>query len=216
MEATDVKLQITRQDWVAFQFGQLIQGRDTRRRLMVWAFVPPAVLVGLGLLLTFRQDPGTLRAVGTWVSVFTLPAYLGLVYGVVRTRLERQVDASVKAGQFIGSTQISLSEEQVTVTRGSQSVSKSWKQISRVTANGDYGFLYLTPEDVVLIPRRCFSDPASFEMFVKSAILYQWHGENAKKAAAAAPAPAKAPEPTQIAPAIIPMMGRTRHSNVSV
>lgn len=206
MEAIDIKIKTTRQDWIAFHFRQLLEGRETRRRLLLWAFMPPALLVALALLITFQLNPGTLHAVGIWVSVLTLPFYLMLVYGIVHSRLDRQVEASIKAGLYVGAFEMSLSPEGITVTRGSKVVSKNWKEIPRVNATANCGFLYLSQDDIILIPHRCFSDETSFEMFVKSGIIFQWHGENAIKAAAATvPVKEKAPEPVEIKPIIIPM-----------
>ena len=206
MDSVELKLETTRRDWIAFQFRQLMDRQDTRRRLLMWAFVPPTALIALALFIIFQLDAGTLRAVGTWVALLILPFYLMLVYGVVMSRLRGEVERSIKAGRFVGAFQVSLSQEGISVTRNGETISKNWQELPRAFANADYGFLFLDADDVVILPRRCFADEKEFEMFVKSTIIFQWHGENAiKTAAAALRAKKKDAEPATLEQIVISM-----------
>jgi hypothetical protein len=210
MDTVELKFESTRQDWVAFYFKQFIERQDTLRPLLVWAFVPPAVLIGLTLLITSYLDSGMLRMALRWIAFLSLPLYLSVVYGFVLKKVRAEADRAIKAGKYIGPCEVTLSQQGVSVTRG-QSVFRNWNQIPRPTANANYGFLYLSPIDVILIPCRCFSDPKAFEMFIKSVIIFQWHGENALKAAKAAAAN-PTPEPGEAKPMVIPMLAAAKDS----
>jgi hypothetical protein len=212
MDAVELKFETTRRDWVAFYFKQFIERRDTRLRLLMWTFVPPTVLAALVLLIASHVHNDMVRMAVKWIAFLIFPVHLSLVYGVVLRRARDEADRSIKAGKFIGFSEVTLSERGVSVTRGSDSTFKNWKEIPRPTANSNYGFLYLSLDDIVVIPCRGFSDPKAFEMFMKNAILFQWHGENAVKAAAEAPAKKSAPEPVEVERLVVPMLAAGKDS----
>ena len=118
------------------------------------------------------------------------------------------------AHRVIGSTQVTLSQEGASVTRGNETVFKNWTEVIRPTASSNHGFLYLSADDVVIIPSRCFSDPKEFEMFMMSAIIFQWNCENALKAAEAAATKNPTPEPSEIKRMVIPMLAAAKDSGL--
>jgi hypothetical protein len=200
----EIKTNIIKRDWVAFHFAQLLDDKKTRLRLFAQAFVPPVVLLALVSLILLRLEPGRMRTISFWLSLLAVPLWLSIFYSIIHGKLSRQAEGPIKEGKYpLGESEIFLSQDGIAVTRDSNLTVITWKEVTRVKADASYGFVFVNDGSVIIIPRRSFSDHTAFEMFVKTAVIFHWHGENAIKAAATEVR--EIPSIAELEPVLIPM-----------
>jgi hypothetical protein len=203
-----IAIETKREDWAAFQFSQLLGRREGRWQLFGWTFGPPIAFVAMLLLISYFLH-GWTRGIAVGLSILVPIFYLGSIYLQLKRKVAQQVELEIQNGTFApGTAEVVLSQEGVTVTRGSRITSKTWKAVKRVISTGDYGCFFLGDDDAVLIPSRCFPNEGLFETFMKSAVIFQWHGENAIKADAYAAAHPELKEPEELKQVVIPMPSR--------
>lgn len=201
----EIQIQTTKEDFAAFRLKQLLKQRDLRWKRLTATALPPALLVGIALIALSQQQAGTMRTVNMWFAVLIVPLYIGIVWLVLKRKVSEAAEKSMEAQQFTpGTSTISVESAGVGIVRGQELVDfKEWKEIRRVTADDDYAFLHMSEEEAIIIPRRCFADGSTFEIFVKNAVILHWNAENA--VAAAASREAKEPERQELKPLVIPM-----------
>jgi hypothetical protein len=109
---------------------------------------------------------GTIAGAGTFLGLLAL-ALLGFAYrrrirGLIwRWRLRGQVH------QLSRPTRLSVTPQELSRSFEGATTTTPWTQVSKVAATESHAFVYLTPEEAVIIPRRAFDDARAFERFVE-------------------------------------------------
>ncbi len=204
----EIKTHITKDDLVEFHLFQLARSGRERALRIVWALVPPISVTGAIFWLIAHYLPGPIRTVTLLPLAPIVPLYLVLLHRLTQRRLVRQVDRLLESGQAcsaLGEYLVTIGEEGITRVEGTISQFRSWNEVQRVVANGDYGYVFTEPDRAIIIPRHSFSDDHTFRAFVKVAVIYHWHKESAavQAAKAAAEKAAQAPQPVAPTPLLI-------------
>ena len=177
-DSVEIKTHIDRRDLIELElFRQLRSGPQRFRRLAL-ALIPAVAVIAA---FAWWFIPATSRLTYTPALLLTMPLYLALFYRLTRRRVAARLDLAIAADRehaALGEYLISLSDEGVKSQHGSTEKFYRWDAIVRVLANGDYGYLYTSPEDVLVLPARCFPDGNAFRTFVKLAVIYHWNCES--------------------------------------
>jgi hypothetical protein len=200
----EINTELTKRDWVEFQLFHRLRSRQARRRRLLFAFVPPLLIIGFLFTALMLWVPRPLGVTNTLLPLLLiLPLYLILFYDVTRRRLQAELDRLPETDRSIlGKYQIIISLDGVTALRDSKEIFTPWLNIPSVIANRDCGYIYTSADKALIIPHRFFPDDASFTLFIKSAIIFHWNHE--KTAAANPDQRTFTPEPV-VAPPPIPL-----------
>ena len=172
----EITSNISRQDLVEFQLLHQLRSGQERLRGTTWALLS-AVAIGAAVL--WLVVPASARPVYSTAVLITLPVYLGLFYLLRKAKLARELNAALPADHpALGEYTVTMSEDGIGANHGETKSFYRWDQISRVSANGDYCYVYTGPQQAVILPQRCFPDVISFDTFVKLSVIYHWQGEH--------------------------------------
>ncbi len=171
-----------------FRSFQMLRRSGRRYWVAACALLPPVAFVATVFWLVSRV-PGPVPFWSTLAPLLLIvPLYLLLLYRLTRRWLARQVDLWLKAGPnqaILGEYMVAITEDGVTAVHGKEEKSWRWEQIWGVVANNDYGYIYTSPNQPIIIPKHCFTDADYFHLFMKTAVIAHWNKERAAAAAAA-------------------------------
>jgi hypothetical protein len=145
---------------------------ETIRELLVSVFTSTVLLC----LLHFKEDLGWLTASLLAIAAFPFALYWAHStdnelrrkrYRRVESHLDREIDR-VK-GQ---NSRCCLAAEGVALSNTTNRRAWEWQAVKSVDTTARHVFFLVQPNEVIIVARRFFPDPAAFREFVRKAVEY--------------------------------------------
>jgi hypothetical protein len=175
----EIRTQITKDDLVGFRLFHALRSGSARIRFLFWAIVPPLAASVIPLWLTRGHLNGLVRL----SFLFVVPVYAFLFYLQTRAGLARklEVTGNTQTGD-LGEHSILLAEEGIHIAHEAETKFFAWTDIVQVIVNTNYGYIYTSADQAVIIPLRCFADENQFALFMKMAVIYHCNTQRASTA----------------------------------
>ncbi len=177
--ALTAEYELTKDDWIAFNFYRHFHSPIARRQyLRSWFSSVIAVLIiclGISLLASLNSPtPGS-----TFVAL--LPLYSGVLFCLVwfpwsnRRKVRKIVAGMLGEGRnrtLLGKQRVAISPEGITKSSDFDRTTVAWSGIEQVIKDKDHAYVYTSTLTAIIVPRRAFADDVGFDEFVSKATQY--------------------------------------------
>ena len=164
----EIRTQLTKDDLVGFQLFHTLRSGSARVRFLCWAIVPPLATSVVAFWLTRGHLSGLVRL----SFLLVVPVYAFLFYLQTRAGLARKLEVTGNTQTELGEHSILLADEGIHVVHEAETKFLAWTDIVQVIVNTNYGYIYTSADQAVIIPLRCFADENQFALFMKMAVIY--------------------------------------------
>jgi hypothetical protein len=174
------EFEIMKDDLCAFNLYHQRHSPTARRQyLRIW-FVPAFIwlLVCSGIWYLADRDRNTpLRTFLDLIPLFSgVPMYLIYFPWAYRRKLRKHIADMVGEGlnrRLFSHHCVTITADGVSDTGEFGLTSTNWRAVEKIPATEEHAYIYTNALSAIIIPRRAFTSPSEFEMFICSAREYQ-------------------------------------------
>jgi hypothetical protein len=173
MEPLEFRFEFSSEDFLRFQLDHEAAKKDLRASAIRFAAIlTVVVLLVFGAFLSRSENPRA-TAGAAWPWLLGIPIYWWLVLRApgraLRQGVERLLATEEGRSTLLGERRVRIDDAGLRWESESSTVQVAWKGVIRVVRSADHVYLYFTPIQAIVLPRRVFRSDDLFDDFVRDA-----------------------------------------------
>jgi hypothetical protein len=171
-----IEYDVTKDDIAAFNHYHLRNSATARRQYLRGWLVPPAVWLGIFLVIWQLADSQRGTPLKTLRDLLPLvifvPFYMIYFPYAHRRTIQRTIEGMTSEGKnrgMLGRHRLTLKPEGLTEATEVSENTTAWSGVERISVSEEHAFIYVNALAAITVPRRAFPSETEFNAFVSAA-----------------------------------------------